>query len=182
MEDDRLDNIKSLLSDPEVKNLLIEILDEESIDVVYALMEKKATDEEISEETGLRLNTVRRALYKLYEYRIASYNRTKDREIGWYIYTWTLHLNKVNEIIKTLKKRKLEDMKKRLEFEQNNVFFRCRSDNTKVPFDRAADYKFRCPRCNGVLEYVDNIEMVMNLKGEVKRLEEELSNGARENS
>ncbi len=177
-----MDNIKSLLSDPEVKNLLIDILDEESIDVVYALMGRKATDEEISEETGLRLNTVRRALYKLYEYRIASYNRTKDKEIGWYIYTWTLHLDKVNDILKSIKRQKLEKLKEKLEFEQNNVFFLCQKDNTKVPFDRATDYEFKCPRCGELLEYVDNQEMVMRLQSEIERLERELSNGSRENS
>ncbi len=167
-----------ILSDPEVKELLMNLLDEESIDVVYALLDKEATDEEISEETGLRLNTVRRALYKLHEQRIASYVRTRDKEIGWYIYTWKLHLDKIKDILKRAKKKKLAELKNRLEFEQNNVFFRCPKDGTKVPFDEASEMQFQCPKCKGIMEYSDNQEEVLKLQKEIERLEKELANGS----
>lgn len=168
---------KQLLSEPEVKKLLVDILDEESIDVVYALMDKNATDEEISEETGLRLNTVRRALYRLYEHRIANYTRSKDKEVGWFIYTWKLNPGKINEILIEMKEKKLDELKKKLEFEQGNVFFVCRSDNFRVSFDKASDYSFNCPNCGSFLDSVDNQNVKMRLKHEIAELEKELSNG-----
>ena len=58
----RVDNGKSVLSDPEAKKFLAEILDEEGLDVVYSLIDREATDEEIAEETGIKINTVRRVL------------------------------------------------------------------------------------------------------------------------
>lgn len=170
---------KQVLSEPEVKKLLMNLLDEESIDVVYALMEKNATDEEISEETGLRLNTVRRALYHLYEYRIAKYNRSKDKEVGWFIYTWKLHLDKLHEIIVQEKYQRLEELRERLEFEQNNVFFVCPQDRIRVSFNQATDYNFTCPECESYLEGVDNQEVVERLENDIRRLQKELSNGSR---
>jgi transcription initiation factor TFIIE subunit alpha len=38
----------------------------------------KNTDDEIAEETEIRLNIVRRILYKLYDAGVASYKRSKD--------------------------------------------------------------------------------------------------------
>ena len=63
--------------------------DENSYSIVKCLLEGKTTDEEIAEDTEIRLNIVRRVLYKLYDAGIASYKRSKDPETQWYTYIWT---------------------------------------------------------------------------------------------
>jgi len=63
-------------------DFLEELLGEEGVEVANIIYEKEATDEEISKITHLRINNVRRALYKLYDNRLATYRRIKDKETG----------------------------------------------------------------------------------------------------
>jgi transcription initiation factor TFIIE subunit alpha len=169
-----LNNGKSVLGDSEARQFLQEIIGEEGLDVVNFLSDDEATDEEIAEQTGIKLNVVRKILYRLYDYRLASYTRTKDREIGWYIYTWRLDLKRIYDILTERKRRILEELTKKLDFETSNIFFSCKNDNSKVPFDIASEYEFRCPQCQGLMEYFDNQSTVMSLEEEITRLKKEI--------
>lgn len=51
---------------------------------------KEATDEELAEATGIRVNTVRRILYMLNDEGLADFKRIRDPETGWYYYYWRL--------------------------------------------------------------------------------------------
>ena len=73
MTANNVNNGSTILNDPETKKFLLEIIGDEGIEVVRALMDREATDEEIADETGIKLNVVRRVLYKLYDYSLASY-------------------------------------------------------------------------------------------------------------
>jgi transcription initiation factor TFIIE subunit alpha len=169
-----VNNGRSVLNDPETKQFLQEIVGDEGLDVVVSLLDREATDEEIAEETDLKLNIVRKILYKLYDYRLASYTRTKDREIGWYTYTWKLDLDRASDVIITRKKSILEELTKKLEFETNHVFFCCKKDNSKVPFSVATEYDFKCPQCHEVLAFVDNQKTITGLEREINRLKKEI--------
>lgn len=155
----------------------MDLVGDEGIDVIMYLTDKESTDEDIAEKTNLKLNTVRRILYKLYDYRLASYIRTKDKEIGWYIYTWKLDLTKVEDIIGIRHTQIIDELNKRLEYESNNVFFTCQNDGTKLTFDNASETDFKCPHCQCVLEYVDNQENIMNIQTEIERLQTQMNNG-----
>ncbi|MEE8168631.1 MAG: transcription factor E [Candidatus Hydrothermarchaeales archaeon] len=163
-----------LVHNEEVREFLLGIVSDEGLDVVQAITGKEVTDEELSEETGLKLNIIRRILYKLYDYRLASYIRTKDKDIGWYTYTWKLDLSKVSDILSERKRRMLEGLMRNLEFETGHVFFTCKNDNSKVPFYIAGENNFKCPQCNEIMDYADNRGVVMNLEKEIKRLKKEI--------
>ncbi|MFQ5815527.1 MAG: transcription factor E [Candidatus Hydrothermarchaeaceae archaeon] len=169
-------NDGKLLKDKDVKQFLLNMIGEEGLDVVKSVVGRECTDEVIAEETGLKLNVVRKSLYKLYDYRLASYLRTKDKEIGWYIYTWKLDLSKISDILKERKRSMLEELTNRLEFETTNVFFSCGRDNTKVPFSVASENDFKCPQCNEIMDYADNRSVVVHLEREIKRLKKEIRN------
>jgi transcription initiation factor TFIIE subunit alpha len=170
-----LNNGKLKHKDLESNSILLETVGEEGLDVVQCLLKKEETDEKISEETGLRLNTVRKILYRLYDNRLASYVRTKDKEIGWYTYTWKLNLNRMNDILDVRKKHILGELNERLDFERNNVFFSCSNDAMKYSFDVATDSGFKCPTCNSALEYVDNQKNIKEIEKRVRSLEKELN-------
>jgi len=159
----------------DTNTVLLETVGEEGLDVVQCLIERDETDEKISEETGLRLNTVRKILYKLYDYRLASYVRTKDKEIGWYTYTWTLNLTRMDDILLLRKKHILSELNERLDFEREHVFFSCSSDATKYSFDLATETGFKCPTCNSALEYVDNQANITALEKRVKKVEKDIN-------
>jgi len=168
-------NGKSSLENPETKQFLSELVGPEGLDIVSALCGREATDEELAEETDLKLNIVRKILYKLYDYRLATYVRTKDKEIGWYIYTWKLDLGRINDIILARKRRMLDELRERLAFESSNVFFHCKVDDSKIPFDMAAENQFKCPHCESTMDYVDNQSTIMGIEEEIERLEREIS-------
>ncbi len=169
-----MNNGKSGLEIPEVKEFLDETVGEEGLEVVRAILGRELTDETLSEETGLKLNIVRKILYQLYDHRLASYVRTKDKEIGWYIYTWKLDLAKVEGVISARKQRILKELSQRLEYESNQVFFCCSADNAKIPFDLASECDFKCPNCNGTMEFFDNQSLIMSLEEEIQKLKQEL--------
>ncbi|MFQ5888089.1 MAG: transcription factor E [Candidatus Hydrothermarchaeales archaeon] len=169
-----MNNGKSELEIPEVREFLEETVGEEGMYVVGALLGMELTDEALSEETGLKLNIVRKILYQLYDYRLASYVRTKDKEIGWYIYRWKLDLSKIEGVISNRKEKILKELGQKLEYETSNVFFCCIQDNSKIPFDLASECEFRCPNCNGTMEFYDNQSLISSLEEEIQKLKQEL--------
>jgi transcription initiation factor TFIIE subunit alpha len=62
-----------ILNETMVQELIHEVTEdnEHSLTIIKCLLEGKITDEEISEEIELRLNIVRRILYKLYDAGLA---------------------------------------------------------------------------------------------------------------
>ena len=169
-----MDNGKSELSIPEIRGFLEETIGEEGILVVNSLVGKELTDEVLSEETELKLNVVRKILYQLYDYRLASYVRTKDKQIGWYIYTWKINLSKIESVVANRKEKVLQELGQKLEYETNNVFFCCNQDNAKIPFDLASECDFKCPNCNSTMEFYDNQSLIMSLEEEIQKLKQEL--------
>ena len=55
-------------------------MEETIIPIINSLINGTDTDEEIAKETGIKLNVVRKILYKLYDLKIANYKRSKDPE------------------------------------------------------------------------------------------------------
>ena len=58
---------QNMLSDPIVQEILMDITNDEksSVSIIECILKGKTFDEEIAEETELRLNIVRKVLYKL---------------------------------------------------------------------------------------------------------------------
>ena len=90
-----------MLSDPIVQEILMDITNDEksSVSIIECILKGKTFDEEIAEETELRLNIVRKVLYKLYYVGIASYKRSRNSKTNWYIYSWKFDQEKVFDII-----------------------------------------------------------------------------------
>ncbi len=159
------------------KELILEVAGEEGIDVVSVLGGKEATDEELAQETGLRVNTVRKTLYKLYDKHLASFVRKRDKSTGWYIYVWKLDLERVNDVLISDRHELLEKIEKRLDYEKNHIFFHCCTENgvcVKIPFESAAELNFVCSKCGNHLELVDNSEIISKLEREKNELYHEI--------
>ena len=113
------ERIYEMLNDPLVQEVLFNIFegDEKGFEVIDVLLEKgETTEEEIAKEIGVKLNVVRKLLYKLYDARLVDYKRWKDEETNWYSYTWLptpeklpyVVKKKLNELIKELEEKKKE--------------------------------------------------------------------------
>lgn len=170
-----------MLDNPLVKMLIRSIIDnpnekpkkgEEDIDnleIVKYLNDGVTTDEEIAEKTGIKLNTVRKILYRLYDAGLASYKRSKDPETQWFTYDWHFEPEEVNKKIEENLQKKIEDLENYTEYEENTLFFKCPENHTRFDFADAYEMGFTCPECGEELTEDDNTEMINQLKEGIKK-------------
>ena len=155
--------------------VVTDIAGEEVKKVTLVLLnaEEEITDEEISERLDMRLNQVRKALYKLYDLQLASFRRIRDKSTGWFVYFWTLHPEKIDLFVEKKQNEVLAKLKARLEYEENNMFFYCGNPGCpRVSFQEAMDNNFVCEKCGGRLEAFDNEPIKKVLREKIHELEE----------
>ncbi len=150
--------------------------DEEAVKVIEILKSSdEITDDEIANKTGIRLNNVRKILYKLYDHSLVSLRRTRDPKTGWFIFHWKLQPDQLEGFILSQKRRILEKLNIRLEYEKNHDFYYCRTPGCKrVPFEEAVELVFKCPTCGKPLTHYDNEKIVKVLTQKVEQLRKEL--------
>jgi transcription initiation factor TFIIE subunit alpha len=149
---------------------------EEAVQIVKVLKETgETTDDEIAAKTEIRLNTVRKILYKLYDHSLVGLRRSRDKNTGWFIFHWRLQLDQLEGFILNQKRRVLEKLKARLRYEQAHDFYYCFTEGCKrVPFEDAMELVFRCPTCSKLLMHFDNTELKETLTLQVEQLRKEL--------
>jgi transcription initiation factor TFIIE subunit alpha len=155
---------------------------EEAVTVVRSLKKLgEATDEMITNdckggEKEVRLNSVRKILYKLYDHGLVSCTRVRDEKTGWFIFYWRLQPDQLDAFIRSRKKRIMDKLKMRLDFERNHTFFTCKTDpDVRVTFEEAMETSFKCAKCGKQLESSQNGDMISILETKVEQLEVELS-------
>ncbi|MFW6117315.1 MAG: transcription factor [Thermoproteota archaeon] len=150
---------------------------EKAVRIVEILKDcSETTDEAIANETEIRLNFVRKILYKLYDNSLVSLRRTRDPETGWFIFHWKLQPDQLEGFIISQKCRVLEKLEIRLEYEKNHDFYHCFTPGcNKVPFGEAVENVFRCPTCGKPLMHYDNSKVIQVLTEKVEQLRKEVS-------
>ncbi len=151
------------------RQTLIQVVDEicgeevKQVTLVLLNAGEETTDEEISEKLDLRLNQVRKSLYKLYDLQLASFRRIRDKSTGWFVYYWLLHPEKIDLFVENKQKQVLSKLRARLEYEESNMFFTCNNENCpRIIFQEAMDLNFECSNCAQRLEAFDN-EQIKNI-------------------
>lgn len=156
---------------------------EDAVAVVNSLKAiSEGTDETITNDLKtrfnkeVRLNTVRKILYKLYDHGLVSCTRVRDEKTGWFIFYWRLQPDQLDAFIRSRKKRALDKLKQRLEFEQNHTFFVCKTDTEiRVTFEEAMENSFKCSKCANQLASSPNASLISVLESKIEKLEAELS-------
>ncbi len=147
-----------------------DITDEDITENIKEHIEGTDIDFEPDDTEILKLNTVRKTLYKLYSEKIAQFRRIRDKSTGWFIYYWWHEFDLLEEIIIEKKKLIESKLRDRLQFEQNNYFFiclNCEDSNIKYNFEEAFELNFRCPNCGAPLEAQDNQAIIEFLKNKI---------------
>lgn len=139
-------------------SLVSELAGENAVRVLSGVV-TPMSDEQIAAASKTKLSEVRAVLNKLHSVGLTTYERTKDKDTGWFSYTWNLSLHNAEEIIDTRKAAQAEATKIAERAEQVAEFFACPScfkrTGEKHVFDKAAELEFRCPNCSELLKYVD---------------------------
>jgi transcription initiation factor TFIIE subunit alpha len=159
-----------------LKQVVIEFAGEDAYEVVTHLKEdEETTDEEIRDETGMRLNVVRKILYKLYDLHLASYRRTRNKDTGWFVYYWKLEPDRIHDLLFDKKVKVLERLRQRFTYEADNTFYHCNNNGCpRHTFEEAMANAFKCPICNNQLVHVENSQIVTMLKKQIAILDEDI--------
>jgi len=150
--------------------------EEDAIKLIEILKDAdEITDDEIANKTGIRINSIRKILYKLYDHSLVSLRRTRDPKTGWFIFHWRLQPDQLEGFILSQKRRVLEKLNIRLEYEKNHDFYYCYTSGCKrIPFEETVELVFRCPTCGKPLVHYDNGKIVHVLAKKVELLRKEL--------
>jgi transcription initiation factor TFIIE subunit alpha len=151
--------------------------EEEAIQVINILKGNgEITDDEIANKTGIRLNSVRKILYKLYDHSLVSLRRSRDENTGWFIFHWRLQPDQFEGFILNQKRRVLEKLETRLEYEKKHDFYYCGTPKCeRVPFENAVELVFKCPTCGkSLMHYENEDKMISALERKVEQLRKEL--------
>ncbi len=136
---------------------------------------EETTDDEIANKTAIKLNQVRKILYKLYDHSLVSLRRTRDPKTGWFIFHWRIQPDQLEGFVLSQKRQVLEKLDIRLSYEKNHEFYYCYTPGCKrVPFEEAVELVFRCPTCGKPLMHYDNGMILDVLLRKVELLRKEL--------
>jgi len=150
---------------------------EEYLKVARGLLNTNdATDEEIASVTGLRINIIRKVLYDMFGKALITGIRVKDEKKGWFVYRWRAKRDQVDSFIDNQKKKVLDRLQKRLEYEESSEFYHCgNKDCPRVKFDSAVELFFKCTICKGPLNMVDNGRVKDALRYKIEQISAEMS-------
>ncbi len=158
-----------------LSEVIKEVVGEDVLPLVRVLKNKKNFSEfKLAETIKKEINIVRNMLYRLYDHNLVTFMRKKDKKKGWYIYYWTFNPKRVKELVRNLKKTKVEKLKERIEREKSTNFFTCANKCIRLDFDQATEFEYKCPECGEILQQEDNTKRIAELEKELQMLEKEL--------
>ncbi len=161
------------LSHKQIESLAQEFKADEIVKLVGMLNGRQNVSEfKIAEKLNVTVNRIRNMLYTLQDHNLVSSTRKKDRKKGWYIYYWTFNPIQANDLVKSLKVRRINDLKQRLEKAKQGAFFRCRKHTPRLNLQQAMEIDFKCPNCESVM--VEDNGYVAELMEQIQMLEKGL--------
>lgn len=168
----------SLLFEKELKPLLTNLIGPEALPVVDQLIKRKNVSEfTVAENLHMNINQFRSIIYKLDAFNLVSGTRKKDKKKGWYIYYWTFHPERLENLFWNMKLRRLKKLKDRLDQENKTSFYICPNKCIRLNMQEAMEVDFRCKECNSLLK--EDVPNIKKLQKEIQELEDELKKAGR---
>jgi len=168
--------MQTFIDDETLNKVALVFGNEDAVKVIDILKEvEEITDDEIANKAGIRLNFVRKILYKLYDHSLVALRRSRDESTGWFIFHWRLQLDQLEGFVQNQKRRILEKLEARLRYEKNHDFYYCSTPGCKrLPFEDAMEIVFKCPTCGKPLMHFDNSKIIEALDARIEGLRKEL--------
>ncbi|MFT4303288.1 MAG: hypothetical protein ACMXYG_01875 [Candidatus Woesearchaeota archaeon] len=142
--------------------------------VNYLKTAKNSSEFQISTKIKIPVDVIRNQLYRLYNQNLVDFIRKKDKKKGWYIYYWTINLERIKYLHEDLKKKRLNVLKERLIREKDGQFFSCINSCLRIDFEQATNFEYRCPECGELLNQEDNSIKIKKIEDEIKLLKKEI--------
>lgn len=158
-------------SKEKIENVVRELIGEEAIPIVLYLIGKtKVSEFTIANELDMEIHRARNLLYKLFEQNILTFIRKKDKIKGWYICYWDFNEKSIPFLDEKIKKNKLQKLQERLEKESNATFYMCKNACTRMDFEKAMEFNFKCPECGELMDEQNNQRTIEFLQQRIKEL------------
>lgn len=174
-----INKARRLLNREGIKLFLKSIAGDSAPDIAYNLL-TPISDEALAEKCGMRVADARMMLNKMHNMGIIDYNRSKDKESGWYYYSWFLRADKLLDTYIKKKKNDLEGIEKQLENKDAYDLFFCPSCEQTYDAERANDLFYHCPLCERILDkelsesdFKKMRKIAANLKKEINEVQKE---------
>lgn len=157
--------------------LVAEFLNKQAGDAAYKVvktLKSGMTDDKISKKLKMDVNATRAVLNKLHYLGIIDYDKEKEKNSNWYTFTWFLRKERITELLAEKYKEELQELEKKLSFEQSYTFFKCNNNGSgckKLPFELACEYNFKCPDCGNSMEAFENAEEKKSLQKKIEQIE-----------
>ncbi len=168
--------MKLFFADKETLRSVVALFGEDAVRVAEVLESvDETTDIQITDQTEIRLNTVRKTLYRLYDHSLVGLRRNRDKETGWFVFHWRLQPDQLEGFIFNQKRRVLEKLETRLRYEKSHEFYCCKTPGCKrFPFEEAFELLFKCPACDKPMNYVTNNKIIETMTQKVEQIRREL--------
>ena len=154
--------------------IIEEIAGKEAVALVEYISNKQNVSEfKIAAKLNMSVNQIRNILYKLNSYNLVSSIRKKDKKKGWYIYYWTYNNVHSQAVIKKLRQKKIEKLKRRIEDESNTSYFLCPNQCRRYSYEVALENSFKCVECGELLKEEKTQKELTNLKKKLAIFEAE---------
>jgi transcription initiation factor TFIIE subunit alpha len=144
-----VEKITAILADSRVRQMLIELGGENALAIIRNFCGNHS-DDEMAKKLILKISDVRATLNKLHNEGLVNYIREKDSDTGWYSYSWSLNLMRM-ERWAGAQSLKLGDLEGGTEY----YFCPTCGESSVTNFASAAEDDFRCERCNRLLDFMD---------------------------
>ena len=169
--------LKLFFADEKTLKKVAALFGEDGVRVVEVLKGvHEIIDIDIVDQTEIRLNTVRKTLYRLYDHSLVALRRSRDKETGWFIFHWRLQPDQLEGFIFNQKRRVLEKLETRLRYEKSHEFYSCQTQGCRpLPFEQAFEVLFRCPTCNKPMSYVTNNKIIETITRKINQIKKELT-------
>ena len=169
--------LKLFFLDEEMLMKVAALFGEDAVRVVEVLEKvDEITSFQIADQTEIRLNTVRKTLYRLYDHSLVALRRSRDKETGWFVFHWRLQPDQFGGFITNRKWHILEKLESRLRYEKSHEFYSCQTQGCRpLPFEQAFEVLFRCPACNKPMVHVNNSQIIEVITQKISQIKKELS-------
>ncbi len=159
-----------------ISDVVGDLLGEEAVSIALFIKGKEKVSEfAVAKTMKMDVHQARAILYKLYEHNIAIFERKKDRQKGWYVTYWDFFPDNIEYIYKKVQRGKLDKLKERLEKEESSDFYMCKNACTRMDFDKAIGFDFKCPECGELMNPMDNKRTIEFINEKINELKKEIA-------
>jgi len=164
------------LTNKKISEVVGYFLGETASNVALYLKGREHTSEfKVAEEMGMDIHTARTLLYNLFDHNVVRFDRKKDRKKGWYVTYWDMMEDNIKNLYNKMQKEKMDKLKGRLEKEEGNQFYMCANACTRMDFDKAMEFNFKCPECGELMNHMDNSRTIQFIHEKIEDLQQEMA-------